>query len=152
MMPPFWKKDQEESAEKPDTDGLEQYKEDFKTFMEKSRLQFSGENPFKEGYFIGYTIRPNKTGIWLYALILPNMIAGGLRVLEKKNFEILEDQKSDIQQYFEEQLEWKGNRIGLNRLNIDPTDIADRGEQFYFLRKTLETLDLAFRDRVANLD
>jgi len=152
MLNLFGKKHQEENGEKPDTDDLEQYKEDFKAFMEKSHLQFSGENQFKEGYFVGYTIRPNKTGIWLYALILPNMIAGGLRVLEKKNFEILEHQKSDIQPYFVEHLEWKGNRVGINRLNIDTTDIADRGEQFYFLRKTLETLDLAFRDRVANLD
>lgn len=46
---------------------------------------------------------------------------------------------------------WCWIRVGINRLNIDTTDIADRGEQFYFLRKTLETLDLAFRDRVANL-
>lgn len=148
----FGKKRQEASAEKPDTDDLEQYKEDFKAFMEKSHPQFSGENQFKEGYFIGYTIRPNKTGIWLYALILPNMIAGGLRVLDEKNLEILENQKSDIQQHFREDLEWRKNGVGINRFNIDPTDIADRGEQFYFLRKTLETLDLAFQDRVANLD
>ena len=150
-MPLFGKKHQDESAENPDTDGLEQYKEDFKTFMEKSHLQFFGEDPFKEGYFIGYTIRPNRTGIWLYALILPNMIAGGLRVLDEKNFKILENQKSDIQLHFGEHLEWSKNRVGINRLNIDTTDIADRIEQFYFLRKTLETLDLAFRDRVANL-
>ena len=151
MMHLFGKKHQEESAEKPDTNDLEQYKEDFKGFMEKSHLQFSGENQFKEGYFIGYTIRPNKTGIWLYALILPDMIAGGLRVLDEKNFKILENQKSDVQPHFVEHLEWSKNRVGINRLNIDTTDIADRSEQFYFLRKTLETLDLAFRDRVANL-
>ena len=94
----------------------------------------------------------NKTGIWLYALILPNMIAGGLRVLDEKNLEIWENQKSAIQPHFVEHLEWRKNGIGINRFNIDPTDISDRGEQFYFLRKTLETLDLAFRDRVANLD
>ena len=104
MVSIFGKKHQEKSSKKHDTNGLEEYKEDFKTFMEKSHLQFSGENPFKEGYFIGYTIRPNRTGIWLYALILPNMIAGGLRVLEKKNFEILENKKSNIQQHFNEQL------------------------------------------------
>lgn len=151
MMPPFWKKHQEESSEKPDTDGLEQYKEDFKTFMEKSHLQFFREDPFKEGYFIGYTIRANKTGIWLYALVLPNMIAGGLRVLDEKNLEILQNQKSDIQLHFMEDLEWRQNGVGISRFNIDTTDIAGQGEQFYFLRKTLETLDLAFRDRVANL-
>ncbi len=148
----FGKKRQEESAEKPDTDDLEQYKEDFKAFMEKSHLQFFREDQFNEGYFIGYTIRPNKAGIWLYAWILSDKIAGGLRVLDEKNVEILKNQKSDIQQHFREDLEWRKNGIGLTRYNINTTDIADRGEQFYFLRKTLETLDLAFRDRVANLD
>lgn len=150
-MSPFWKKHQEERAEKPDTDDLEQYKEGFKAFMEKSHLQFFREDQFKEGHFIGYTIRPNKAGIWLYALVLPNMIAGGLRVLDEKNLETLKNQKSDIQLHFGEELDWRKNGVGINRFNIDTTDIADRGEQFYFLRKTLETLDLAFRDRVANL-
>ena len=37
-------------------------------------------------------------------------------------------------------------------LQMGPMVNADWNEQFYFLRKTLETLDVAFRDRVVNLD
>lgn len=153
MINIFGRTQQRESSENPDIGGLEQYKEDFKAFMEKSHLQFFRENPGDtESYYVGYKIHPNRTDIWLYALIRSDIIAAGLRAQDKRKLRTLENQKSDIQLYFVEDLGWNSNYVGITRYNIDTTDINDQDEQFYFLRKTLETLYVAFQDRVANLD
>ena len=80
------------------------------------------------------------------------MIAAGLRVLSQENMDILKNKKEDIQNYFNEALDWRENGIGINRYNIDLMDDSNRFEEFYFLRHTLETLDLVFRDRVGKLD
>lgn len=133
----------------------DQYAEDFQAFMEKSYLQFfrqTGEGD--ELIFIGYRIsKPCPPNIWLYALIASDMIAAGLRVHDSpEQMRILEKQKKDIQAYCDEKLEWRGNGIGITQVGKDLMDISDRHEQFYFLRKTLETLDFVFRDRVAQLD
>ena len=143
------------TTDESDIDVREQYAEDFKAFMEKSHLQFFRQDVVKDGeiIYIGYLIRrPNQSGIWLYALVGSNMIAAGLRVLSPKHIDILEKQKKDIQAYFNEELDWRKNGVGINRFGADPMDISNRNEQFYFLRKTLETLDFVFRDRVDKLD
>ena len=142
-------------ADKPDKDyDLEQYTEDFKAFMEKSHLKFWRVNEIqgREGFYIGYAIQPRKQGMWLYAMVTTDAIAAALRVMNEKNFKALEAQVSNIQRHFQEPLECEQNRIGITKDNIDPMDSDNRSEQFYFLRKTLETLDLAFRDYIANLD
>lgn len=142
-------------SDKPDKDyDLEQYTEDFKTFMEKSYLKFWKINAMEkgEGFYIGYEIRPRKRGIWLYAMVTTDKIAAALRVTNEKYFKALEAQVANIQLHFQEDLECEYNRIGITKDNIDPMDSDNQSEQFYFLRKTLETLDLAFRDRIANLD
>ena len=143
------------TTEKPEVNEREQYAEDFKTFMEKSHLQFFRQDVVKDGeiIYIGYLIRKsNQSGIWLYALVGSDMIAAGLRVLSPKHIDILEKQKQDVQAYFNEELDWRRNGVGINRYGTDPMDVSDRNEQFYFLRKTLETLDFVFRDRVNKLD
>ncbi|MXV75909.1 DUF4268 domain-containing protein [Candidatus Poribacteria bacterium] len=133
---------------------LEQYTEDFKVFMEKSHLKFWKISPMDAGagFYIGYEIRPRKRGIWLYAMVTTDKIAAALRVTNEKYFEALKAQAANIQPYFQETLECEYNRIGITKDNIDSMDSDDRIEQFYFLRKTLETLDLTFRDRIENLD
>ena len=146
-----WKK--KKTTEKSDINEREQYAKDFREYMEKSHLQFFHQNrKGNESIFIGYLIRKPPAEIWLYALVGYDMIAAGLRVLSPKHMEILKKQEKDIQLYFDEELDWKWNRVGINRFGADPMDVSDRNEQFYFLRKTLETLDFVFRDRVGKLD
>ncbi|MYC74978.1 hypothetical protein F4X10_04290 [Candidatus Poribacteria bacterium] len=146
-------RNKEATTEKSDVDVRKQYAEDFKAFMEKSHLQFFRQDIVGEIIYIGYLIRkPNQSGIWLYVLVGSGMIAAGLRVLSPKHIDILEKQKKDIQAYFNEELDWRGNGVGISRFGTDLMDVSDRNEQFYFLRKTLETLDFVFRDRVDKLD
>ena len=148
-------RNKETTTGKSDVDVREQYAEDFKAFMEKSHLQFFRQDVVKDSeiIYIGYLIgKPNQLGIWLYALVGSDMIAAGLRILSPKHIEILEKQKKNVQAYFNEELDWRGNGVGISRYGTDPMDVSDRNEQFYFLRKTLETLDFVFRDRVDKLD
>ena len=148
-----WNK--KKTTEESDINEREQYAEDFKVFMEKSHLQFFLQNGKDDKpIYIGYLIRTPPAGIWLYVLIGGgnDMIAAGLRVQSPKHMEILEKQEKDIQLYFDEKLEWRGNGVGISRYGTDPMDVSDRNEQLYFLRKTLETLDFVFRDRVDKLD
>jgi len=135
---------------------LKRYVENFKTFMEKSHLEFDRDDPSRDGgSFIGYKIRPNNHNIWLSASVGKKTINAGLRVRTLKSFETLKTQKEDIQPCFHEDLQWtKGGtifHIQISRSDMNPMS-DDWDEQFYFLRTTLETLDLVFRDHVANLD
>lgn len=145
------------TPESAETDWLKVYTRDFRDFMKKSHLDFWKQASFRDGIFIGYTIRPNPGGIWLYVYIQPNFIAAALRVMDEKNFDVLKQQEAEITPYFRDAsapLEFNRTLkyIGITRYDIDPTDVSDRAEQFYFLRHTLETLDLALCERVAVLD
>lgn len=148
------RRNKEDTTEESNIKAREQYAEDFKAFMEKSHLQFYQQDVGKVGpiIYVGYKIRTPPAGIWLYALVGYDMIAAGLRVLSQENMDILKNKKEDIQNYFNEALDWRENGIGINRYNIDLMDNSNRFEEFYFLRHTLETLDLVFRDRVGKLD
>lgn len=149
----WFNRNKKETTKKSDVNEREQYAEDFKGYMENSLLEFfQQDGKDNELIYIGYLIRTPPAGIWLYALVGFDMIAAGLRILSPRHIEILKKQEEDIQVYFDEELEWRHNGVGITQYGKNLMDIGDRDEQFYFLRKTLETLDVVFRHRVAQLD
>lgn len=153
----FFKQRRDHTPETAETYWLEVYVHDFEAFMEKSHLPFWKQDRLPYADFIGYMLQPHKDDRWLYAMVGEKIIAAGLRVLNAKHFDTLEQQKADITPYFRDfpaPLEFNRDRkyIGITRFNIDPKDASDRPEQFYFLRHTLEVLDLALRARVGVLD
>ena len=150
----FFKPRRDKTPEPAATDWLDEYTQDFRAFMDNSHLDFWKQDPFPNGIFIGYMLQPHKNDRWLYAMVGEDRIAAGVRVLDPKHFDTLEQQKADITPYFRTPLEFERDKkyIGLTRYNINLRDASDRNEQFYFLRQTLETLDLALRARGAVLD
>ena len=157
----FFRSRPDNTQESAETYWLEVYVHDFEAFMEKSHLSYWRTDPFQNGIgvYIGYILQPHKDSRWLYAMVGESLIAGGLRVRDLEIFDALAQQKADITPYFRDfpaSLDFKrgdnyNSYIGITRYNINPTDVSDRAEQFYFLRHTLEILDLALRDRVADL-
>ncbi len=135
------------------------YWTELRDYMKDKNIQLQFPSPSPESFLIfsigraGFTMDPwlgrqkQEIGIRLY-------IKGDNA---KEHFNLLKQQQNEIENAFDEPLEWhelpekKSSRVSIHKSNTDPTNETDWNNQHEWLALKLELFDKVFRPRIKEL-